>query len=337
MKKVDLESVLAGGGNADVGRLRTCYAAIKDVFSEDYYKWVQAACPFFTDHGPSHIASVIDTASWMVSSSKRGRKNVLSQVEVFLLLTGILAHDVAMVYGRSNHAERAKGILSQFRQLFPNADFVRVVNEIAKAHSGKQGLKIPRVEERLSLGSTTHLVRPRGLAGMLRFADEISENRTRVSQGILDSVPAKNRIYWEYANAIKAAWADPDHRRVVIEFSIEKTAMLERFQCEEFGNRCDSSRTMSLIEYVICRLEKINNERIYCGNSHMSIVEFAEVLVTITIVDNLERLPEYDALEFTFRDCGIYVPDKYPDTNFYDEFFHINARWRPEALAGALG
>jgi len=332
----NIESVFLASIDEACAQLCDGYRLIKKILLDNFYDWVQASCPFFTDHGRNHVQSVINTTSRMLEDTANTDNSSFTSVETFLLLSGILWHDVAMVHGRSGHASRVKDVMSKFRNSFPNPDFARIVYEIAKSHSGTTGLKIPRAEEFLSLGNETHQVHPRRLAAILRFADEISENRSRISYHLIDSVPDKNRIFWEYANAITSSRPDVENDRVVIAYSIEKSVVTQRFPCVEFPTRVDLDGTISLIEYIVCRLEKVNNERIYCSQFSLPFIGFSEVQAEITIVNDLERLADYDALVFTFRDGGLYKPGEYPNTDIFDLFFKENSNWRPDQLSKAL-
>lgn len=337
----NIEAQFIEASDDSLEQLRHCYSLLKEILLKDYYDWVQAECPWFTNHGRSHIESVIDTASHMLNSALSHKSSNITIVEAFLLLSGILWHDVAMVSSRAEHASRARDVLSKFKNTFPNVDFPRVINTIVKAHSGKGekgGLKIPRVEERLSYNNATHLVHPCRLAAILRLADEISENRTRISYHLIDSVPEKNRIFWEYANSISSSYPDIENSRIVIEYSIDKSVVTQRFYCDEFSKRVNKNndKTITLIEYIVCRLEKVNNERIYCTQHLHPLGAFKEVQAHFSIIDDLEIVSEFDGITFTFRDGGLFKPGEYPNSNVFDLFFEENDCWKPEKLAKKL-
>jgi hypothetical protein len=241
-----------------------------------------------------------------------------------------------MVFGRTNHADNVGKIILKFREFFPHEDFARTVKAIAAAHGGRKGLTKAKKQDYLAFGNSSYEVHPLRLAAFLRLADEISENRTRISGNLLDAVPDQNRIFWEYANAI--AWSRPDNEalRLVVSYNVDKKVVVKRFQCVEFPDRCDKDGKLSLIEYIICRLEKINNERIYCAQHLPAFARYTELQARISIVDDLDRLPEFDELSFTFRDGGLYRPGEYPNTSIFDSFFSNNEKWKPENLSKHL-
>lgn len=317
-------------------QLQSCYSLMKQIICIDYADWIQANCPYFTDHGLKHIDSVISSASELIAPLLKNRIDALNIVETFLLLCSVLYHDAAMVYQRSGHAEKAKEILDKYQHNFPNQDFLRIIGDIVRAHGGKEGLKRPRAAEKISYNSRTYDVRPKLLASVLRFADEISENRSRISSEIIDTVPDQNKIFWQYANTITSSFPLPDSKRVTIVYSIDKSLITKRFKAIEFKERADNNGELSLIEYVICRLEKVNNERIYCSAFMEPYLEYKEVVAEITILNGLDRIASFDSVPFTFRDMGLCKNGEYPNVNIYNTFFNQNNNWLPDSLINVL-
>ena len=124
------------------------YLAMKNYLSQEYYRWIQANCPYYTDHGDHHIKTVIQAASGLLSQQLNGtRKNDLTTLDLFLILSEILWHDVGNVLERSGHAARIAEMTEEIKKLgFPDLQVQRLVIDISRAHSGKDGLSVPRVE-----------------------------------------------------------------------------------------------------------------------------------------------------------------------------------------------
>ncbi|MDD5126224.1 hypothetical protein [Methylovulum sp.] len=115
--------------------------------------------------------------------------------------------------------------------------------------------------------------------------------------------------------------------------------MTQQFYCDEFSKRVNKNnddKTITLIEYIICRLEKVNNERIYCTQHLHPLGAFKEVQAHFSIIDDLEIVSEFDGITFTFRDGGLFKPREYPNSNIFDLFFEENDCWKPEQLAKIL-
>src|SRR5439155_17304816 len=233
-----------------------CYQAMKAYLSREYYRWIQANCPYYTDHGDHHIKTVIQAASGLLSQQLNGtRKNDLTTLDLFLILSGILWHDVGNVLERSGHAKRVAEMTEEIKKLgFPDLQVHRLVVEISRAHSGKDGLSIPRVEE----DCLTYTVYPKALAAIVRFADEISEDRSRISGTLLPHIPEEHKIYWEYASCISASRPDPARERVVVSIEVQVDKTIVTFPCKEFPQRSDQEGKIPLITYLLCRLEKMN-------------------------------------------------------------------------------
>src|SRR6185436_10614144 len=101
----ELRSRARPGSDAEDFHAR--FINMKTYLTSNYYPWIQANCPFFTDHGELHIHSVIQTASQLLAPLLANReKSELTDLDLFLILASILWHDVGNVYGRSGHAKR---------------------------------------------------------------------------------------------------------------------------------------------------------------------------------------------------------------------------------------
>jgi hypothetical protein len=312
------------------------YQNVRNYLTQNYYHWIQANAPFLTNHGKLHIDSVIQAADGLLIKQLTGKgkaRKELSDLDIFLLLSAILWHDVGNVYGRIGHPSRIAEMTDQIKELgFPNPDIQRFVVEVARAHSGKGGLTDVRIEEDCSTEHGTYTVYPRALAGVVRFADEISENRARISPAMLSSVPEKNRIYWEYANAISASRPDPARRRVILTVTLDQQKACERFECRDFANCQDAHGKISLIEYIICRIEKMNHERVYCTQCFSRYATIDEIECRLTLVDGPERKLE----EVILVGSSGLGPEAYPDINIVQDFFERYPIWKPEAI-GKVG
>lgn len=106
--------------NVDAERLWNRYKSVKDYLSDNYYRWVLNECPYFTDHGEQHIESVIQAASALVQPHLGQDQSVLSPLDIFLILSGVLWYDVGNVYGRSGHADKVTAMTAKIKELgFP--------------------------------------------------------------------------------------------------------------------------------------------------------------------------------------------------------------------------
>jgi len=309
------------------------YIAMKDYLATQYYPWIQANCPYFTDHGQLHIESTIETASQMLLPSSKNLKK-FHALDFYLLLCAIIWHDAGNVYDRSSHAEQVSHMVQEIKkEIFFSPTMLRLITELVKAHKGEDGLEVPQREQDCVIGAKTFTVFPRALAAILRFADEISETRSRISVALLNEgkVPKENKIYWEYANCIAASRADPLRERVVVTVEIEADKATERYPCpEECKQYSGRDRSISLIEYAISRLQKMNNERAYCAREFGMYTSIRKIELRLTLTQCSERVEEYTN-EFVLHDSGLH-DDTYPKIEFFADFFNHNPHWNPKKI-----
>jgi hypothetical protein len=313
------------------------YQTMKSYLGDSYYRFIQANCRWYTDHGERHINSVIETASRLLARQPEGKNKddeAMSSLDLFLVLTAILWHDVGNVVKRSGHAEQIPEMAEKIKGVFPNVAVRRVAEDIARAHSGKEGLKIPRADETCSVEHRSITVYPRSMAAVVRLADEVSENQTRISAELLPQVPPESLIFWEYANCISSSVPDLSRERVVVTYDIPANKVRARYQYAEFPARAADDGTISLIQYIVCRLEKMNNERVYCL-PYMRYGPIRSIEARFTLLKGTRRLPSHDGMEVTFGDRGV-AADVYPEIAIFDQFFAQNQGWRPAKLEEEL-
>ena len=137
-----------------------------------------------TDHGPQHIDAVIKRASALtaVETCK------LSEFEVFLLLAAINLHDVGNIHGRTAHQFTANDVgMWLGSSVSPDVIVRRTIIRIAAAHTAGDAAdkdtirSLPRDDYILN-----HPVRPQMLAAILRFADELADERIRASRYLME-------------------------------------------------------------------------------------------------------------------------------------------------------
>ena len=311
------------------------YNVMKKYLSDEYYPWVQANCPYFTDHGRKHVESVVQAAEALLSKCLLPESAELSCLDLFLLLSGIIWHDVGMVYQRSGHAEKVVEAINAVGQFFPDIRIQRLVQEISTAHSGDEGLTIPRADVDCTTENCRYKVYPRALAAVVRLADEVSENHLRISHALINNVPESTKIYWEYANCISASYPDPRRQRIVVTLEIQHDKVVAMMECRDFLHRTAGKPEMPLIEYALCRLEKMNNERVYCSKFFTRYADLRSVEARFTLLRGTECVPGYDDLIVVFEDFGLSSGD-YPKISIFDGFFEANPAWTPERIEEAL-
>ena len=332
---IEAELERRAGTDRDANDFWHRYNVMKNYLSNEYYPWVQANCPYFPDHGRRHVEAVVQAAEALLSKCLLPESADLSCLDLFLLLSGIIWHDVGMVYERSGHAQKMVEATNAVGQLFPGIQIQRLVQEISNAHSGNDGLNIPRVDENCTTENNRYKVYPRALAAVVRLADEVSENHSRISYAIINNVPEGSKIYWEYAKCISASYPDPRRQRIVVELEIQHDKVVAMMECRDFLHHTVDKPEMPLIEYALCRLEKMNNERVYCSRFFTRYADLRSVEARFTLLRGTERVPGYDGLIVVFEDFGLSSGD-YPKINIFDGFFEANPAWTARKIEEAL-
>lgn len=320
---------------ADCCALWEQYRTMKDYLRKNYYPWVQASCPWFTDHGEKHVASVRSVSDQLLEPALRNNDASLNCLGIYLYLCAIIWHDVGMVSSRSGHAKEAEVHIQKVRELcFPDPSMFRLVSQIVHAHSDNDrddvllGLS---TQEDLTppCAKHTQTVLPQALAAVLRYADEISENHTRVGAAIIGSVPSPSRIYWDYATAISATKPEPERQRTVVTVELQRVDAAKKYECpKKCAMHADGEGKITFIEYLVCRLEKMNRERLYC------FPYFTRYATMHTIEVRMKVCNGTDCKSYTFdlHDGGL-KKGGYPETSIFGDFFARFPELEPTAIS----
>lgn len=230
---------------------------------------------YLTDHGPEHIATVIVRASELVEAEFC----TLSAYEVYLLLMAIHFHDVGNIFGRKDHATKAKDAMKWLGDSAGRDEFEKkLILQIARAHGGEiDGDKdtIGRLP-----GSTLlhhQQVRPRLLAAILRFADELADERRRANRFGLDlgTIPEAARIYHEYALALHSVRVEHEEHATELVFAVQQDKALLKYKID--------SGEGYLLDYILARTLKMHLEQVYCMRHMRNIIALERINVRIEI------------------------------------------------------
>ena len=311
--------------------LRDSYVAMKSYLERHYYPWISSNCPWYTDHGKEHVTSVMHTAGLLLSSVQ---PDSLTCLDVFLLLVAIIWHDVGMVADRSTHADMTGAFIEKVREFcLSDQTLHRLVSLMVTAHSGEDKWSSLQPSEPVDPCShKTCTVNPQSLAAVLRFADEVSETRNRISPVQLPNVPIDQRIFWEYAHCVTASRPEPLRRRLLLAAEVQHESALARFPCPaNLLHRADTSGQISLIEYFVCRLEKMNNERAYCFPYLTRYADIRTIEVRLTILQGTDAKWHIDDL--IIGDGGL-SSSGYPSIDVFEPFFSAYPELRPAPVGG---
>lgn len=239
----------------------------------------------YTDHSLEHFDEVVKSAGSLlgVDATNINSTNLklnLSPYEIYCLLVAIRVHDAGNIHGREGHNKLCINLL---REAMPSNNFdmpeARIIAKIAEAHGGKtpNGGKDTISLLNKEIRTDSLIVQSQLLAGILRIADEICENRNRAANYLLShgKIPEGNKIYHSYAASITNSQFD--NGVLLIDFAINEEWVREKYSYE--------NDNIFLIDYIYERLDKIDLERLYCNRFTKTICSIDSIKIKITIYD----------------------------------------------------
>ena len=215
--------------------------------------------------------------------------NDISSYEKYLLLVAIRFHDIGNAHGRELHELRAEQYMKELRVLLgDDSAEQRIIFMIAQAHGGTtpDGHKdkitpLPRNEPLLG-----KVVRPRVLAALLRFADELADERSRAVRfkPLASAIPKGSEVYHAYASALQSVLVNAPGGTVSLHFEMKRDDAKRKFG--------KGSTEVYLLDEIYERSLKMHYERIYCMRFLRPIVAIDKINVEIKVFGDgyLEQL-----------------------------------------------
>ena len=262
-----------------------------------------------TDHGPKHIATVIDRASSLLCHPEEAFPK-LTAYEVYILLLAIHFHDVGNIFGRAKHEAKHADVMDKFTaHLGHETVEKRAILKIAGAHGGTiEGNKdtisqLPREEPVLG-----RKVQYQALAAILRFADELADDSQRASRigELLDIIPEGSKVYHAYAKSLHSVMVSPSERRVALYFSFLKDEATRTFGKKGPGGRTEQ---VFLLDEIFERTKKMHFERKYCMKFTHDFVHIDAIDVKVEVYQDQHSVePCVNPVGYRLEEAG------YPDT-----------------------
>lgn len=282
----------------------TQYQHMVNVFRSDYYSKIDAGLAansdlpgFYTAHDAEHFDQVVIHAGILLNAkaqleNARPISDVqLNAYELYLLLAAIRVHDVGNMYGRKGHEKKCFQILREMGGATgPDNAEKKIIASIAQAHGGETSLgskdTINSLELTSDFGSVSY--RPRLLAGIVRIADEICENRGRAATKLLDAgkLPKHSEIYHRYAASVKGNRWNPADRALYLKFNVTLNDVEKPWGCETRKLEDDSTcNEVYLIDEILRRIEKMDRERRYCNLFTRELFTIDAIKVQLDVVN----------------------------------------------------
>ena len=272
----------------------------------------------YTDHGEEHFDEVVKYAGYMLGlNTEADIENALEEVvnnkwhfypyEIYILLLCIRFHDVGNIHGREQHEHNIMKVmhgLSFYNLEDPNER--KMVSRIAGSHGGKtlDGNKdtIGNLEKGFKISNVVD-IRQQRIAGVVRFADEICENRNRNHSPLL-TIPEGNEVYHKYTEIIKANCLT--NSVFDIHYDIHKSDAIKTW-----GKTVDDDvKQVYLTEEIISRLTKMELERRYCNRFLPEDVRINSISVEIEIYADAEV--DYGCPEVIRKESFVLEDSGYP-------------------------
>jgi hypothetical protein len=209
---------------------------------------------YLNNHGPGHVDKVIGQASEMLKKSG----SQLTPYEGYILLSAIQFHDVGNICGRKDHEKKCRSIMNDLGTLLgDDRPEKTAIAKIAAAHGGcidGDPDTIGKLQPEIPLFDQS--VRKQYLAAVLRFADELADDRSRASRFLLKTrrIPSESEIYHAYSHALYTVLVGSDE--IQLRFDIDRATALRKFD--------KGRRKVFLLDEIYERTLKMHRERIYC-------------------------------------------------------------------------
>ena len=274
---------------------RKDYVAIYNIFKHNFNTQIHPEIKtkileiekegYYNDHGVDHIIMVIERASWILSCAnasleKKENHFFISPYEVFILLMAIHLHDTGhLIASRADHAKAGREILAKFDSgnLLSIAE-KRIIGSIAQAHGGKKD-PIGKLEPEISISHQK--IRPQLLAAVLRFGDELAEDKTRASTFLLNTgnIEKTSEIFHLYSASLDSL--DLSNNEISLEFCFLDRTSTFKYPKVVSGQTND----VFLIDEIYDRTLKTFTEALYCNRFLSHELRFNKLKVNILILN----------------------------------------------------
>lgn len=288
------------------------YSEMSGILNRDYHPNVEAGSSasdggLLTDHGPDHIKTVINRAAALLNTPKN--TNALSGYEIYLLLCAIHFHDLGNIFGRLKHEKRIEEMMVHVNSHMGDNVERRYIRQIAEAHGGKVSDEKDTIRHLEANAVCNGIdIRPQLLAAILRFADELADDRYRAKNVLLklDVIPNSSLIYHKYAFCLHSVMVRPASKTVEMHFSVAIEDLVEPFP--KYNYKTEKFDKQFILDEIFERCLKTYLERAYCNRFTTPSVEIRSIVVTICCTKKREKIgDQLPEVNFRLEERG------YPD------------------------
>lgn len=270
-------------------QLWTTYEATRHEVVRQVLPWIQNEARDLTDHGVDHIQDVMDRAAELLGfsnhyceESDRAIVHDFTPYEMYVLLCGLLFHDVGNIFGRTKHNLKIADVWTKLPTWKAWKDIDRnIVIDVGRAHSGLTSAGEQDTLKPLSISSRyfdKQPVRLGPIAAVIRFADELAEGPQRTSQILIDCklISKDSELYHHYAQITTVA---VDRQRGLVALTFHINIDNSAYPTKKTEKRAHLS---SLLKMVYSRAAKMNNERQFARHYADVLMPFRETSISLT-------------------------------------------------------
>lgn len=230
-------------------------------------------------HGEDHVDMVANRAFELLQCCY---DFPLTLYDLYILLCAIQVHDVGVVRGRDGHERRARDILREQEIAGISDHEINMIGAIACAHSG-----LTPDGNRDTIGALREeelQIKPRLLAALLRFADELADDRTRTNEFAIKEglISKSSEIFHAYSQSLSRVEivrneANRTHIEIKLTYYLD-----EKNACETFGKY---GQEVYLLDEIYSRTLKMERERRYCAQYLKRCIDVGLIRVAIVVSD----------------------------------------------------
>jgi hypothetical protein len=282
------------------------YSLIKSRLEKNYLPYLRDVQPFKTDHGINHINRILEKLFRFLEPhlplSGNLDDRIIDMENLNLLMHAVLWHDLGNLYGRLDHPQNITKVFEKVNSFLYEPPHQSWILKIAQAHSGAGSIE-KNIEE-TSVTIYDSVIYPQFLSALLRISDEIDEDQRRAEGRVISNVPKENQAYWWFClctESIIPVYQADSLGNVALEIQI-KCKMRDKDIRTKW--RKGKSEVTAIEEYI-SRIDKINEERIYCNKflqqySTLYFRNIDRITTEITICD--EKNKTLGKISFAFTD-----------------------------------
>lgn len=256
------------------------------------------------NHNIEHIECVIARSSEILGLISEEDK--LNDIEIYILLCSILFHDIGNLDGREQHELNFKVLMKYKSNISDNNILINAVKDVIRSHGGF--IKGTNNKDKISIVRDNVMVQERNvrvhlLSAILRFSDELADNRNRTSDQYTeyDVIPNDSLLFHKYSEFIESCVVNKN-KNIEITFNIPKKYLIETINDKY------------IIDYIYKRIVKMYLEKKYCE-------AFMKGYVLLNNIDVKIYFYNTEDCEFDTSDIRFTITDKmYPknDLTIFD-------------------